>query len=59
MFDNNYFGKIQKNGVTPFETMVAYLGGSAFQTIVDNPITAYRQLVQQIPYACYHASLTA
>lgn len=47
MFDNNYFGKIQKNGVTPFETMVAYLGGSAFQTIVDNPITAYRQLVQQ------------
>ena len=27
--------------------MVAYLGGSAFQTIADNPITAYRQLVQQ------------
>ena len=27
--------------------MVAYLGGSAFQTIVDNPVTAYRQLVQQ------------
>ena len=23
------------------------LGGSAFQTIMDNPITAYRQLVQQ------------
>eukprot|EP00549_Striatella_unipunctata_P002049 CAMPEP_0118688784 /NCGR_PEP_ID=MMETSP0800-20121206/9113_1 /TAXON_ID=210618 ORGANISM="Striatella unipunctata, Strain CCMP2910" /NCGR_SAMPLE_ID=MMETSP0800 /ASSEMBLY_ACC=CAM_ASM_000638 /LENGTH=290 /DNA_ID=CAMNT_0006586083 /DNA_START=182 /DNA_END=1054 /DNA_ORIENTATION=- len=27
--------------------MTAYLGGSAFQTICDNPITAYRQLVQQ------------
>lgn len=27
--------------------MIAYLGGSAFQTIVDNPVTAYRQLVQQ------------
>eukprot|EP00565_Helicotheca_tamesis_P009690 CAMPEP_0185729632 /NCGR_PEP_ID=MMETSP1171-20130828/6699_1 /TAXON_ID=374046 /ORGANISM="Helicotheca tamensis, Strain CCMP826" /LENGTH=295 /DNA_ID=CAMNT_0028398519 /DNA_START=265 /DNA_END=1152 /DNA_ORIENTATION=+ len=27
--------------------MVAYLGGSAFQTVMDNPVTAYRQLVQQ------------
>jgi hypothetical protein len=27
--------------------MSAYLAGSAFQTIVDNPVTAYRQLVQQ------------
>jgi hypothetical protein len=26
---------------------VAYLGGSAFQTVCDNPVTAYRQLVQQ------------
>jgi hypothetical protein len=25
----------------------AYMGGSAIQTMVDNPITAYRQLVQQ------------
>ena len=25
----------------------SYLGGSAFQTVIDNPITAYRQLVQQ------------
>merc|ERR1711997_1280685 len=30
-----------------FQAMSAYLGGSAFQTIMDNPITAYRQLVQQ------------
>jgi len=27
--------------------MSAYLGGSAFQTIMDNPVTSYRQLVQQ------------
>lgn len=27
--------------------MGGYLGGSAFQTVVDNPVTAYRQLIQQ------------
>ena len=27
--------------------MTAYLGGSLIQTVLDNPITAYRQLVQQ------------
>jgi hypothetical protein len=27
--------------------MAAYMGGSAIQTVVDNPVTAYRQLVQQ------------
>lgn len=27
--------------------MSAYLGGSAIQTVGDNPVTAYRQLVQQ------------
>jgi len=42
----DYF-KVKKNGITPFETMTCYLGGSAFQTVIDNPITAYRQLVQQ------------
>jgi len=46
LIDPSYF-KVKKNGITPFETMVAYLGGSAFQTVVDNPVTAYRQLVQQ------------
>jgi hypothetical protein len=46
MFSEEYF-KVKKNGITPFETMTAYLGGSAFQTILDNPVTAYRQLVQQ------------
>jgi len=45
-FDDSYF-EVKKNGCSPFETMVAYMGGSAFQTVVDNPVTAYRQLVQQ------------
>lgn len=39
--------QVNKKGISPFQTMVAYLGGSAFQTVVDNPVTAYRQLVQQ------------
>ena len=43
---SDYF-EIKKGGISPFQTMVAYLGGSAFQTVVDNPVTAYRQLVQQ------------
>ena len=47
-FGRPYFTKIhKKNGLTQAETMAAYLGGSTFQTIVDNPVTAYRQLVQQ------------
>ena len=33
--------------ISPHQTMLAYLGGSLLQTVVDNPITAYRQLVQQ------------
>lgn len=44
--DTEYF-QVKKNGLSQFQTMSAYLGGSAFQTIVDNPVTAYRQLVQQ------------
>jgi len=46
IFSGDYF-KVGKTGISEFQTMVAYLGGSAFQTIADNPITAYRQLVQQ------------
>lgn len=44
--DAEYF-KVKKNGLSQFQTMSAYLGGSCFQTVVDNPVTAYRQLVQQ------------
>lgn len=42
----DYF-QVGKTGLSPFQTMTAYLGGSAIQTILDNPVTAYRQLVQQ------------
>lgn len=38
---------VKKSGLSQFQAMSAYLGGSAFQTIMDNPVTAYRQLVQQ------------
>ena len=47
MLSNTYFKVNEKSGISPFQNTVAYLGGSAIQTIVDNPITAYRQLVQQ------------
>jgi hypothetical protein len=47
-FHPSYFEvKKNGNGCSPFQTMIAYLGGSAFQTVVDNPVTAYRQLIQQ------------
>lgn len=46
VFLGEYF-EVKANGLSPFQTMAAYLGGSAFQTVVDNPVTAYRQLVQQ------------
>ncbi len=42
----DYF-EIQKNGVSPFQNFLCYLGGSVIQTVGDNPLTAYRQLVQQ------------
>ena len=46
LFDDAYY-KVGKNGISPFQNMAAYLGGSAIQTVGDNPVTAYRQLVQQ------------
>jgi len=41
------YNKIGPGNITGIETMIAYLGGSAFQTVVENPVTAYRQMVQQ------------
>jgi hypothetical protein len=40
----------------PFQNFLCYLGGSAIQTVGDNPVTAYRQLVQQ--YAKNSAGVT-
>merc|ERR1712227_234658 len=47
LFDDSYYAVHPKNGLSPFQNMCAYLGGSAIQTVGDNPVTAYRQLVQQ------------
>jgi hypothetical protein len=41
------FFQVKPTGLSQAQAMTAYLGGSAFQTIMDNPVTAYRQLVQQ------------
>lgn len=46
MMKADYF-TVGPTGLSQFQTMTAYLGGSAFQTVMDNPVTAYRQLVQQ------------
>lgn len=44
---SDFFTIDKKNNISPFQNLLAYLFGSAFQTTIDNPITAYRQLVQQ------------
>lgn len=41
------FFVVKKTGLSQAQALTAYLGGSAFQTVMDNPVTAYRQLVQQ------------
>jgi len=46
LFEASFY-EVKKNGLSPFQNMCAYLGGSAIQTVGDNPVTAYRQLVQQ------------
>jgi hypothetical protein len=43
LIPDDYF-VVKKSGLSQFQAMSAYLGGSAFQTIMDNPVTAYRQL---------------
>ncbi|CAH0366990.1 unnamed protein product [Pelagomonas calceolata] len=51
LFDQSYY-QVGKNGVSPFQNMhfhlCAYLGGSAIQTVGDNPVTAYRQLAKDL-----------
>jgi hypothetical protein len=41
------FFVVKASGLSQAQAMTAYLGGSCFQTVMDNPVTAYRQLVQQ------------
>jgi hypothetical protein len=46
VFADDFF-VIKKSGLSQAQALTAYLFGSAFQTVMDNPVTAYRQLVQQ------------
>lgn len=39
--------KNNKKSLSKFQSFLAYIGGSTIQTILDNPITTYRQLIQQ------------
>jgi hypothetical protein len=43
---DDYF-VVKETGLSQAQAVSAYLGGSLFQTVADNPVTAYRQLVQQ------------
>lgn len=36
------FFVVKETGLSQFQAITAYLGGSMFQTIMDNPVTAYR-----------------
>ena len=47
LIQNNDYFKIQKNGISLFQNIICYLGGSIFQVFCDNPITTYRQFLQQ------------
>ena len=44
---NDYTTVNPKKKMSPAQEMAAYLGGSAIQTVGDNPVTAFRQYVQQ------------
>lgn len=41
------FWVVKKTGLSQGQALSAYLIGSCIQTVMDNPVTAYRQLVQQ------------
>ena len=47
MFSSEYFKVDELKGISQFQNMIAYMGGSAVQTVIDNPVTSYRQLIQQ------------
>ena len=44
---SKYFLADNYKGISPFQNTLAYLGGSIFQVTLDNPLSAYRQLIQQ------------
>jgi hypothetical protein len=46
-FMEDEYWAVKKNGLSPAQNLAAYLLGSMVQTLFDNPLTSYRQLVQQ------------
>ena len=40
VFPRSKLYEIKANGMSPLQNMLAYLGGSAIQTVGDNPVTA-------------------
>ena len=44
---NSSYFEIQKNGVSPFQNFYVIWWFEFIQTVGDNPVTAYRQLLQQ------------
>lgn len=46
ILNNDYF-KIQKNGISLYQNTISYLGASIIQITFDNPLSAYRQFLQQ------------
>ena len=46
MFSKEYFEVDNNIGISAFQIMVAYLGGSAFQTVIDNPVTVSEGFVR-------------
>ena len=47
MFSSQYFQIDPKTNISQAQLLAAWLGGSMVQTVLDNPVTSYRQLVQQ------------
>lgn len=47
LFSPDYYA-IKKNGLSEFQNTACYLSASLAQTVVDNPITAWRQLQVQL-----------
>ena len=47
LFMSDDYFKIQKNGISLFQNTICYLGGSIFKVFCDNPITTYRQFLQE------------
>jgi hypothetical protein len=44
---NDFFTVNPKYNISPVQNLIAYIVGSAVQISLDNPLTSYRQMIQQ------------